>query len=137
MTLVASEGLGRIGYGDFYVQGEAPFVCEWKPGEVVLEAKGRRRVFVMPIPQNLVPESQAPLKESLPDFIQPGLTEYGYFNWPVAPSMEINGALVQGGWYDGVMAVGLDDEQSKVTIRPWTNPSVWSENATTRLLPLE
>ena len=137
VTLVASEGLGSIGYGDFHVEGEAPFTCIWKPGEVTLEAKGRRRVFVMPIPENLVPANQLPPKDSLPDFIQTGLTEHGYLNWPVAPSMEINGALVQGGWFDGVMAVGLDDQQSKVVIRPWTNPSVWRENASTRLLPVE
>jgi len=133
----ARPRLAGIRNKEFYVRGEAPFTCTWRPGEIVLDAKGgRRRVFVMPIPENLVPSGHLPPKESLPDWILTNMTTNGWINWPVAPAMEINGTLVQGGWYDGVMAVGLDEKQSKVTIRRWTNPPVWRTNATTRLLPL-
>jgi hypothetical protein len=135
VTLVATGGLGTIGYKDFYVKGEAPFTCIWKPREITLEAKGRRRVFVMPIPENLVPTNLLPPKGSLPESTLKNMTVNGWINWPWAPSMEINGVIVQGGWFDGVMAVGLDRRQSKAIIRPYTNPPVWKQNATTRLLP--
>lgn len=136
ITLTATEGLGRIGYGDFYVKGEAPFTATWKPGEITLAAKGRRRVFVMPIPRNLLPIEDLPPKDDLPDFIYKNMTTYGWINWPVAPAIEIDGYITQAGWFNGLMAVGLDENASKATIRPYTNPSVWRENATTRLLPV-
>ena len=136
VTLTASAGLGCIGYGDFYVEGEAPFTATWKPGEITLDAKGRRRVFLMPIPRNLLPEEDLPKKEDVPDFIYENMTTNGWLNWPVAPAIEIDGYLTQAGWYNGLMAVGLDEKASKATIRPYTNPSVWRENATTRLLPI-
>ncbi|MHC4885607.1 MAG: hypothetical protein ACYTGH_11035 [Planctomycetota bacterium] len=136
VTLVAASGLGTIRHKDFYVTGEAPFTCVKAPGKITLEAKGRRRIFLMPIPESLLPAGHLPPKESLPEWTLKNMTVNGWINWPIAPAMEIGGNLVQGGWYDGVMAVGLDEKASTVTITPWTNPSVWRKNATTRLLPV-
>jgi hypothetical protein len=90
----------------------------------------------MPIPGNLVPANYLPPKESLPKSTSENMTVNGWINWPWAPSKEINGVIVQGGWFDGLMAVAIDEKQSEAIIGPYANPPVWKKNATTRLLPL-
>ena len=59
-TYVATSGNGSIGRKDFYIRGEAPFTCVRRPGKVTITAEGRRRVFQMPIPQNIVPSNLLP-----------------------------------------------------------------------------
>lgn len=129
-----AEGSGKVGYKGFCVKGEAPFLCVHEPGKVTLTADGRRRIFQMPIPENLVPAKLLPPRDTLPEYVQKAM-QAGWTNWPWAPDVKVDGISVQGGWYDGLMTVGLDEGKHTAVIAPYTNPSVWKENAFTRLLP--
>jgi len=134
-TFVAAAGNGVLRCGDFYVKGEAPFTCVREPGKITLRAEGRRRIFQMPIPENIVPAKLLPPKDSLPEDFKQNWSVGGWINWPWAVDVKVDGTSVQGGWYDGLMAVGLDDGRHEAVITPYTNPPVWPENAWTRRLP--
>ncbi len=41
---------------------------------------------------------------------------------------------LQGGWYDGLMTVGVPEGKHTVEITPYTDPPVWKENAFTKML---
>jgi hypothetical protein len=134
-TYAITEGSGKVGFKDFYIKGEAPFVCVHEPGKVTLTVEGRRRIFQMPIPENIVPAKLLPPRDSLPESFQTGM-KGGWLNWPWAVDVKVDGVSVQAGWYDGLMAVGLDDGRHEAVITPYSNPPVWNENAYTRLLPV-
>ncbi|OPZ83832.1 MAG: hypothetical protein BWY76_02103 [bacterium ADurb.Bin429] len=135
VTYAMTEGTGTVGYKGFYIKGEAPFVCVHEPGKVTLTADGRRRIFQMPIPEDLVPASLLPPKESLPENIKKAL-QGGWTNWPWAVDLKVDGVGgMQAGWYNGLMTIGLDDGKHIAVISPYTNPPVWKDNAYTRLLP--
>ena len=129
-TYVATEGLGQMGYRDFYVRGEAPFTCVHQPGKVTITTDGRRRIFQMPIPEDIVPAKLLPPHAALPEEAR-----REWINWPWAVETKVDGVSRQGGWYDGLMAIGSPDGKHTIEIGPYTNPPVWRENAYTRLLP--
>ncbi len=125
VTLVAARGSGVLGHKEFRVVGEAPYTCVWKPGEITLTALGgRRRVFLMPTPANLVP----------PALIPPAQRGRALIDWP--PDVKVDGHSVQAGWSGGWIAVGLEGGGQSAVIRPYANPPVWPGNAWTRLLPV-
>lgn len=130
-TIVVTEGLGRIGFGDFWIQGEAPFVVVREPGTVTLQTDGRRRIFQMPIPLDLAPLPLVPPYETLPTELK-----NESIIWPCAVDVQIDGISRQGGWYDGRMTTGVPEGKHTVVFRPYTNPPAWRENADTRLLPV-
>jgi hypothetical protein len=133
-TYTATAGAGTVADGAFYVKGEAPFVLTHEPGLITLRTDGRRRVFQMPIPEDLVPPALLPPRDNLPPEFLAGRAQ-GYLNWPWAVDVQVDGISYQGGWYDGLMTVGVPEGRHVVEIRPYTNPPVWAENAYTRLLP--
>ncbi len=135
-VFIADMGLGSIGYKDFYVKGEAPFVCVREPGKVTITTEGRRRIFQMPIPENIVPAKYLPPKETLPDDFKLNWSVGGWINWPWAVVAIINGQSVQAGWYDGLMTIGLDEGKQSVELLPYANPPVWPHNPYSRLLPV-
>ncbi|MCL1857393.1 MAG: hypothetical protein FWF84_07135, partial [Kiritimatiellaeota bacterium] len=134
VTFVMAEGFGKVSYGDFYVKGEAPFTCVWEPGKITLQAEGRRRIFQMPIPENIVPPRYLPPKDTLPEDYLYMMNVDGWINWPWAVDIAIDGIPTQGGWYDGLLAFGLDDGNHTAVITPYTNPPVWPTSHWTRQL---
>ncbi len=135
VTYAMAEGFGTVGYKDFYIKGEAPFTVVHEPGKITLTAEGRRRVFQMPIPEDIVPARLLPPLDTLPESMKRGM-QAGWRNWPWAPNLMVDGVGgMQAGWFDGLMTVGLDDGKHTAVITPYTNPSVWKENAFTRMLP--
>lgn len=134
VTLVAAEGTGTIRSNDFYVRGEAPFTCVYEPGKVTLNAEGRRRIFQMPIPRDIVPANLLPPEDNLPAAFREGRDVGGYLNWPWAIDAKVDGIVTQPGWYDGKMTIGLNDGKHTAVITAYTNPPVWPTNAYTRLL---
>ncbi len=135
VTYVMAEGFGRIGYQDFYVQGEAPFTLVHEPGKITLTTEGRRRIFQMPIPLNIVPPHLLPPEEALSAEYRHRRDVGGFSNWPWSVDVTVNGVTRMNGWYDGVMAIGLDDGKQEAVITRYTNPPVWRESAWTRMLP--
>lgn len=135
VTYVMTEGFGTVSYKGFHIRGEAPFTCVHEPGKITLKAEGRRRVFQMPIPENIVPARLLPPKESLPEDFKLNWSVGGWINWPWAVDVKVDGISVQGGWYDGLMTVGLDDGKHEAVITAYANPPVWRESAWTRQLP--
>ena len=133
-TFAATAGAGKVGDAGFYVKGEAPFVATHEPGKVTLRTEGRRRIFQMPIPTDLVPARLRPPTDNLPPEFVNG-RDHGWLNWPWAPDVRVDGMPCQGGWYDGLMTFGTPEGKHTVEIRPYTNPPVWAWNAYTRLLP--
>jgi len=133
ITYAMREGTGIIGHKDFYIKGEAPFIVVHEPGKITLTTtEGRRRIFQMPIPANIVPQHMLPPPDVLP--IDQMRTQMS--NWPWSVDVLVNGISRMNGWYAGVMAIGLDDGANEAIIRRYTNPSVWKTNAYTRLLPI-
>lgn len=128
-TYVATEGNGKIAYKDFYVKGEAPFVVTHEPGKVTLTSQGRRRIFQMPIPQNIVPPNLLPPLDNLPADFLSGWKEGGYLNWPWAIEAKVDGVTTEAGWYDGKMTIGLDEGKHTAVITPYTNPPIWTTRA--------
>ena len=76
------------------------------------------------------------LIDSLPADFKVNWSVGGWINWPWAVDVKVDGVTAQGGWYDGLMAVGVPDGKHTVEITPYTNPPVWKDNAYTRLLPI-
>lgn len=136
-TFVAGAGTGMLGYKDFYIKGEAPFVCTHRPGLVTITTEGRRRIFQMPIPMDVVPAKLLPPVDSLPEDFKLNWSVGGWINWPWAVDGVVDGVSREIGWYDGLMTVGVDDGRHRVEIGPWSNPPVWQENAYTRMLPVK
>lgn len=134
-TYAMAEGFGTVRHGAFHVRGEAPFTVVREPGRITLTADGRRRIFQMPIPENIVPAKLLPPVESLPADFKLNWSVGGWINWPWAVEVKVDGVTVQAGWYDGLMTVGLDDGRHEAVITPYTNPPVWRESAWTRQLP--
>ena len=135
-TYRAKYGLGVISDNAFYVKGEAPFSVTHEPGKVTLTTDGRQRIFQMPIPIDIVPAKLLPPVDSLPADFKLNWSVGGWINWPWAVEMKVDGVSVQGGWYDGLMTVGVPAGKHVVEITPFTNPPVWAENAFSRLLPI-
>ena len=123
-----------MSYKDFYVRGEAPFTCVWEPRQITLTATGRRRIFQMPIPENIVPANYLPPKETLPDDFRLNWSIGGWINWPWSVNADVDGIPVQVGWYDGKMTIGLDDGEHTAVITPFTNPPVWRESRWPRMI---
>ncbi len=138
-AFIATAGTGRIGYKDFWIKGEAPFAAVHesaseqpeKGGSVTVQTEGRRRVIQMPIPADLVPSNLLPPYDTLSAEFKKE-----WINWPWAVDVQIDGVSRQGGWYDGRMTCGVPEGRHEMVFRPYTNPSVWRENAYTRLLPV-
>ena len=130
----AFSGLGKLGDAQFYVTGEAPFTVTHAPGKVTLVTEGRRRIFQMPIPADIVPANLLPPVDSLPEDFKLNWSVGGWINWPWAVEVKVDGTTCQGGWYDGLMTVGVPEGKHVVEITPYTNPPVWPVNAYTRLL---
>lgn len=130
----AITGLGKLGDANFYVTGEAPFTVTHAPGKVTLVTEGRRRIFQMPIPTDIVPANMLPPVDSLPEDFKLNWSVGGWINWPWAVDVKVDGISYQGGWYDGLMTVGVPEGKHVVEITPYTNPPVWKENAYTGLL---
>lgn len=135
-TYVGWTGSGKIADKDFYVIGEAPFSATHEPGKVTITTSGRRRILQMPIPEDIVPSKLLPPKESLPDDFKLNWSVGGWINWPWAVDVKVDGISYQGGWYDGLMTVGVPEGKHVIEITAYTNPPVWTENAYTRLLPV-
>jgi hypothetical protein len=135
VTYAMAAGAGQVGYKDFYVKGEAPFTVVHEPGKITLTAEGRRRIFQLPIPANLVPPQLLPPEETLPLEYRHRRDIGGFTNWPWSVDVSIDSVSMMNGWYDGVMAIGLDSGRHTAVITRYTNPPVWRENAYTRLLP--
>ena len=135
-TFVMTEGYGKVKHGDFYVKGEAPFTCVWEPGKITLTAEGRRRIFQMPIPENIVPANLLPPKETLPDDFRLNWSIGGWINWPWSINADVDGIPRQVGWYDGKMSIGLDDGAHTAVITRFTNPPVWPINRWTQQLSI-
>jgi hypothetical protein len=135
VTYVAAEGTGKIGYGDFSIKGEAPFVCVHEPGKVTITTEGRRRIFQMPIPENIVPPHLLPPFEGLPADFKYQCQVGGWINWPWSVDVKVDGISYQGGWYAGRMTVGIPEGKHAAEITPYNNPPVWKQNAFSRLLP--
>ncbi|MCL1857428.1 MAG: hypothetical protein FWF84_07325, partial [Kiritimatiellaeota bacterium] len=134
VTFAMTQGNGKISYKDFYVKGEAPFTCVWEPGKITLTAEGRRRIFQMPIPENIVPANLLPPKETLPSDFRLNWAIGGWINWPWSVNADVDGIPRQVGWYDGKMTVGFDDGAHTAVITPFTNPPVWPVNRWTKQL---
>jgi len=135
VTYAMAEGFGRVGYRDFWIQGEAPFTLVHAPGKMTLTTEGRRRIFQMPIPLNIVPPNMLPPEETLPYDYRLGRDIGGFRNWPWSVVCTVNGRERMIGWYDGKIALGLDDGKQEAVITRFTNPPVWKASAWTRLLP--
>ncbi len=137
VTYAMAEGFGRVGYRGFYVQGEAPFTLIHAPGKLTLTSEGRRRIFQMPIPENIVPTHLLPPEETLAAEYRHRRDIGGFSNWPWSVDVKVNGVTMKNGWYDGVMAIGLDDGQQQAVITPYTNPPVWRTSPWTRQLGVD
>jgi hypothetical protein len=135
-TYAATAGAGTVGDAKFYIKGEAPFVVTHEPGLVTLRTEGRRRIFQMPIPIDIVPPALLPPPDNLPPEFLTGRVILGILNWPWAVDVKVDGISYQAGWDDGLMTFGVPEGKHVVEIRPYTNPPVWAENAYTRLLPV-
>lgn len=129
---VALTGFGKMGYKDFWIKGEAPFIITHEAGKVTLETAGRRRIFQMPIPRDIVTSNLLPPYDTLPEDCK---TEWT--NWPWAVDVQIDNISRQGGWYDGQMTTGVPEGKHTVVFRPYTNPPIFETNAFTRLLPVK
>jgi hypothetical protein len=88
----------------------------------------------MPIPKDIVPANLLPPETNLPDDFR-FARDHGWINWPWAVDIKVDGISYQGGWYDGLMTVGVPEGKHTIEIGPYTNPPVWAENAYTKLLP--
>jgi hypothetical protein len=135
-TYTGWTGSGRMGDKDFYIIGEAPFTAVHAPGKVTITTSGRRRILQMPIPEDIVPAKLLPPKDSLPDDFKLNWSVGGWINWPWAVDVKVDGIPYQGGWYDGLMTVGVPEGNHVIEITAYTNPPVWTESAYTRLLPV-
>ncbi len=85
------SGLGKIGDEQFYVIGEAPFTVTHAPGKVTLTTQGRRRIFQMPIPADIVPANLLPPVDSLPEDFKLNWSVGGWINWPWAVEVKVDG----------------------------------------------
>lgn len=135
VTYAMAEGAGRVGYHDFHVQGEAPFTLVHEPGRITLTTNGRRRIFHMPIPENIVPPHLLPPEPTLPYDYRLGRDIGGFRNWPWSVLCTVNGEKRMLGWYDGLMTIGVNEGRQEAVISRFTNPPVWNQNAWTRMLP--
>jgi len=134
---VAQYGRGKLDDDSFYVIGEAPYVVTHEPGKVTIVTEGRRRILQMPIPEDIVPANLLPPKASLPDDFKLNWSVGGWINWPWAVTVKVDGIPYQGGWYDGLMTVGIPEGKHTVEITPYTNPPAWNNDAYTRMLTVK